>query len=51
VFGEDHFGEIYAPKGLQDSAQGFNPGNLKIHHFALKGREADWINLYLAALI
>jgi hypothetical protein len=26
-----------APKGLQDSAQGFNPGDLKINEFALKG--------------
>jgi hypothetical protein len=24
---------------------GFNPGNLKINEFALKGREADKINL------
>jgi hypothetical protein len=36
---------VFAPKGLQDSAQGFNPGNLKINEFALKGREADKINL------
>jgi hypothetical protein len=27
------------PQGLQDSAQGFNPGTLKISGFALKGRE------------
>jgi hypothetical protein len=31
---------VFAPEGLQDSAQGFNPGNLKINEFALKGREA-----------
>ena len=30
---------------LQDSAQGFNPGTLKINEFALKGREAYKINL------
>ena len=29
-------GVIYAPKGLQDSAQGFNPGNPQINEFALK---------------
>jgi hypothetical protein len=28
-----------APKGLQDSAQGFNPGNPQNKWFALKGRE------------
>jgi hypothetical protein len=28
-----------APKGLEDSAQGFNPGNLQKKRFALKGRE------------
>jgi hypothetical protein len=28
-----------APKGLEDSAQGFNPGNQPIKRFALKGRE------------
>jgi hypothetical protein len=28
-----------APKGLQDSAQGFNPGNRQNKWFALKGRE------------
>jgi hypothetical protein len=29
----------FAPKGLQDSAQGFNPGNPQNVWFALKGRE------------
>jgi hypothetical protein len=29
----------FAPKGLQDSAQGFNPGNSQNKRFALKGRE------------
>jgi hypothetical protein len=28
-----------APKGLQDSAQGFNPGNPQNKWFALKGRD------------
>jgi hypothetical protein len=28
-----------APKGLEDSAQGFNPGNAQNKRFALKGRE------------
>jgi hypothetical protein len=28
-----------APKGLYDSAQGFNPGNHRVRGFALKGRE------------
>jgi hypothetical protein len=28
-----------APKGLQDSAQGFNPGKSQNKWFALKGRE------------
>jgi hypothetical protein len=27
------------PKGLYDSAQGFNPGNHPLKRFALKGRE------------
>jgi hypothetical protein len=31
--------EAYAPKGLQDSAQGFNPGNPQNERFALNGRE------------
>jgi hypothetical protein len=30
-----------APKGLQDSAQGFNPGNPQNKWFALKGRKSD----------
>jgi hypothetical protein len=33
--------EIFAPKGLQDSAQGFNPGNPENKWFALKGREVS----------
>jgi hypothetical protein len=36
----EHRLEAYAPKGLQDSAQGFNPGNTQNERFALKGREA-----------
>jgi hypothetical protein len=28
-----------APQGLQNSAQGFNPGNPQNRRFALKGRE------------
>jgi hypothetical protein len=32
-------GQFVAPKGLDDSAQGFNPGNHPIKRFALKGRE------------
>jgi hypothetical protein len=36
-------GSIYnqepAPQGLQNSAQGFNPGNPQNKRFALKGRE------------
>jgi len=27
--------DVFCPEGLQDSAQGFNPGNLKINEFAL----------------
>jgi hypothetical protein len=34
------FRDVFAPEGLQDSAEGFNPGSLKINEFALKGREA-----------
>jgi hypothetical protein len=34
-----------APKGLEDSAQGFNPGKPANKRFALKGLEADQINL------
>jgi len=30
---------VFAPKGLKDSAQGFNPGNHPNKWFALKGRE------------
>jgi hypothetical protein len=33
------FGTIIAPKGLYDSAQGFNPGNHRVRGFALKGQE------------
>jgi hypothetical protein len=46
---EGQVGIIYAPKVLQDSAQGFNRvstlGTLKINEFALKGREVDQISL------
>jgi hypothetical protein len=35
-----------APKGLEDSAQGFNPGNQPIKRFALKGREERAIKTY-----
>jgi hypothetical protein len=31
--------ESDAPKGLKNSAQGFNPGNPSQNRFALKGRE------------
>jgi hypothetical protein len=31
-----------APKGLQNSAQGFNPGNPPNKRFALKGREMGY---------
>jgi hypothetical protein len=34
-----------APKGQEDSAQGFNPGTLKLNEFARKGREADRMKL------
>ena len=30
-----------APKGLEDSAQGFNPGNRRPERFALKGRRSN----------
>ena len=36
---------IPAPKGLQDSAQGFNPGKPENKWFALKGRETNHVNL------
>jgi hypothetical protein len=32
-----------APKGLEDSAQGFNPGN-RPERFALKGRQIERTN-------
>jgi hypothetical protein len=35
----------FALKGLEDSAQGFNPGNPQNNEFALKGREADLTKL------
>ncbi len=35
-----------APKGLQNSAQGFNPGNRQNKRFALKGREM-WVQMKL----
>ena len=31
--------EKFAPTGLEDSAQGFNPGKYPLKRFALKGRE------------
>ena len=37
-------GCFIAPKGLYDSARGFNPGNLPKPHRALKGRKIDWFN-------
>jgi hypothetical protein len=33
-----------APKGLEDSAQGFNPGNRRPERFALKGRQIERTN-------
>jgi hypothetical protein len=39
--GEGHFAMIMPRRWLQDSAQGFNPGNQPIKRFALKGREAS----------
>jgi hypothetical protein len=33
--------EICAPKGLEDSAQGFNPGNRPPRRRALKGRQIE----------
>src|ERR1700734_1000009 len=33
-----------APKGLQDSAQGFNPGNRPPRRRALKGRQMEHTN-------
>jgi hypothetical protein len=38
LFSGDQMAQRPAPKGLEDSAQGFNPGNHK-KRFALKGRE------------
>jgi hypothetical protein len=35
---------VFAPKGLHDSARGFNPGNRPKPHRALKGRHIDWPN-------
>jgi hypothetical protein len=35
-----------APKGLEDSAQGFNPGNSRNKRFALKGREERALETY-----
>ena len=40
---------IYCPKGLHDSARGFNPGNRPKPHRALKGRHIDWPGSVLAA--
>jgi hypothetical protein len=33
---------VFAPQGLQDSAQGFNPGKHPKKRFALRGREITW---------
>ena len=33
---------FYAPEGLENLAQGFNPGKHPIKRFALKGREMAW---------
>jgi hypothetical protein len=30
---------VFVPKGLQDSARGFNPGNMSTQRHALKGRK------------
>jgi hypothetical protein len=40
----------YAPKGLEDSAQGFNPGKYSITRFALKGRELMWFISFYASV-
>jgi hypothetical protein len=37
--------EACAPKGLKDSAQGFNPGKPQNKQFALKGLETIRVNL------
>jgi hypothetical protein len=37
---KQNFYRSIPPGGLQDSAQGFNPGNHPNRRFALKGREA-----------
>jgi hypothetical protein len=41
---KEDLGRFIAPEGLQDSAQGFNPGNHQIRRFALKlkGRESTF---------
>ena len=40
----------YGPKGLEDSAKGFNPGNLQNVWFALKGRERRGYQMNLAPI-
>ena len=35
----EHLGRFIAPEGLEDSAQGFNPGNRPAGRRALKGRQ------------
>jgi hypothetical protein len=40
--------EAPAPQGLQNSAQGFNPGNPQNKRFALKGREMRAYQMKLA---
>jgi hypothetical protein len=37
-------GTAFAPKGLRDSARGFNPGKGPIKRSALKGRKLTWID-------
>jgi hypothetical protein len=36
---KQNLGRPIAPEGLQDSAQGFNPGKHSIERYALKGRK------------
>ena len=36
---KEHLGRFIAPEGLEDSAQGFNPGNRPPGRRALKGRQ------------
>jgi hypothetical protein len=48
IFGEGTRDDLCPEGGYRTQPRvstGFNPGNLKINEFALKGREADTINL------